>query len=139
MIHSFSFSQPSHDLQVKMTILQPTRWITGCSCDECGTRNCDHFSGSCDCFENVIGEDCDRCAPNHWGFASCQVSRRRMIKLFFHCNLSGLMMSLENKFHPGNSSCNSESCVVSLSLCSGRNEVVININSKYNFLFISNG
>uniref|UniRef100_A0A0P4VVW3 Laminin subunit alpha n=1 Tax=Scylla olivacea TaxID=85551 RepID=A0A0P4VVW3_SCYOL len=43
-----------------------------CSCDECGTRNCEHFSGMCECFENVIGEDCDRCAQDHWGFASCQ-------------------------------------------------------------------
>ncbi|MPC43508.1 Laminin subunit alpha [Portunus trituberculatus] len=50
----------------------------GCSCDECGTRNCEHFSGVCQCFENVIGEDCDRCAQDHWGFASCQVGGGRM-------------------------------------------------------------
>ncbi|XP_047502805.1 laminin subunit alpha-like isoform X1 [Penaeus chinensis] len=43
-----------------------------CTCDECGTRNCQHFSGVCECYENVIGNDCSECAPDHWGFASCQ-------------------------------------------------------------------
>ena len=57
-------------------------YFTGCSCDECGTRNCEHFSGVCECFENVIGEDCDRCAQNHWGFASCQVGGRRMTRFY---------------------------------------------------------
>ncbi|XP_064094479.1 laminin subunit alpha-like isoform X2 [Macrobrachium nipponense] len=43
-----------------------------CTCNECGTRNCQHFTGKCECFPNVDGEDCDRCAADHWGFASCQ-------------------------------------------------------------------
>ncbi|XP_069958976.1 laminin subunit alpha isoform X2 [Cherax quadricarinatus] len=43
-----------------------------CTCDECGTRNCQHFSGVCECYGNVIGDQCERCAPDHWGFASCQ-------------------------------------------------------------------
>ncbi|XP_076046327.1 laminin subunit alpha isoform X4 [Oratosquilla oratoria] len=43
-----------------------------CSCDECGTRNCQHYTGVCECQENVIGETCNQCAPDHWGFASCQ-------------------------------------------------------------------
>ncbi|XP_042212496.1 laminin subunit alpha-like isoform X1 [Homarus americanus] len=43
-----------------------------CTCDECGTRNCQHFSGVCECFDNVIGNQCGQCAPDHWGFASCQ-------------------------------------------------------------------
>ncbi|XP_071537849.1 laminin subunit alpha isoform X2 [Panulirus ornatus] len=43
-----------------------------CTCNECGTRNCQHFSGVCECYDNVIGNQCDFCAPDHWGFASCQ-------------------------------------------------------------------
>ncbi|XP_069164876.1 laminin subunit alpha isoform X2 [Procambarus clarkii] len=43
-----------------------------CRCDECGTRNCQHFSGVCECYGNVIGDQCEQCAPDHWGFASCQ-------------------------------------------------------------------
>ncbi|CAL4059747.1 unnamed protein product, partial [Meganyctiphanes norvegica] len=43
-----------------------------CTCDECGTRDCKHYTGVCECHENVIGDHCDQCAADHWGFASCQ-------------------------------------------------------------------
>ncbi|XP_015919728.2 laminin subunit alpha isoform X1 [Parasteatoda tepidariorum] len=46
-----------------------------CKCDECGTRDCDHESGECICWANVIGTSCDRCKENHWGFDSCSGCR----------------------------------------------------------------
>ena len=32
-----------------------------CSCDREGTRECDHFTGQCQCLPGVEGERCDRC------------------------------------------------------------------------------
>lgn len=46
-----------------------------CSCDTCGMHSCDASSGTCNCHDNVIGEYCDQCALNHWGFKSCQGCR----------------------------------------------------------------
>ena len=42
-----------------------------CICDACGMDQCDSYNGICQCKENVIGEKCDRCAENHYGFDSC--------------------------------------------------------------------
>jgi laminin alpha 3/5 len=50
--------------------------VIECSCDRCGTEVCDHFSGSCQCKTNVVGRDCDKCAPDHWGFKSCYGCRQ---------------------------------------------------------------
>ncbi|GFT48977.1 laminin subunit alpha [Nephila pilipes] len=61
-----------------------------CNCDECGTRECDHDTGECNCWPNVEGTRCDRCRENHWGFQSCggcrpcncgQASRREQCDL----------------------------------------------------------
>ncbi|XP_026331928.1 laminin subunit alpha isoform X2 [Hyposmocoma kahamanoa] len=43
---------------------------TACVCDEFGMDWCDPTTGTCVCQEGVIGEKCDRCKPNHWGFFS---------------------------------------------------------------------
>ncbi|XP_063239907.1 laminin subunit alpha [Bacillus rossius redtenbacheri] len=43
-----------------------------CHCDECGTQRCDSATGKCQCHRRVIGEKCDRCEVEHFGFASCQ-------------------------------------------------------------------
>ncbi|KAG8228153.1 hypothetical protein J437_LFUL002807 [Ladona fulva] len=43
-----------------------------CFCEDCGTEHCDSHSGQCICHHNVIGEKCDRCAINHWGYSSCE-------------------------------------------------------------------
>ncbi|KAL3869382.1 hypothetical protein ACJMK2_042067 [Sinanodonta woodiana] len=42
-----------------------------CSCDQCGSVSCDNRNGACICKPDVIGTNCDRCAPNNWGFNSC--------------------------------------------------------------------
>ncbi|CAG9860176.1 unnamed protein product [Phyllotreta striolata] len=41
-----------------------------CVCDNLGAERCDSFTGKCVCKPNVIGEKCDRCADEHFGFPS---------------------------------------------------------------------
>ncbi|KAG6444669.1 hypothetical protein O3G_MSEX003477, partial [Manduca sexta] len=43
---------------------------TACICDEYGMERCDPTTGTCVCRPGVIGEKCDRCAPDHWGLSS---------------------------------------------------------------------
>ncbi|XP_045458049.1 laminin subunit alpha [Melitaea cinxia] len=45
---------------------------TACVCDEYGMERCDPTTGTCICRPGVIGEKCDRCAPNHYGLNSGQ-------------------------------------------------------------------
>lgn len=33
---------------------------------------CDAGSGQCRCQPGVMGRQCDRCQPGHWGFPSCR-------------------------------------------------------------------
>ena len=43
---------------------------TACTCNTLGTkanRGCDHATGKCECKNNVIGRDCDRCRENYYG------------------------------------------------------------------------
>ena len=42
-----------------------------CSCKECGMEHCDSYNGQCYCRQNVVGEECDRCAENHYGYGTC--------------------------------------------------------------------
>uniref|UniRef100_A0A8D8UVI4 Laminin subunit alpha n=1 Tax=Cacopsylla melanoneura TaxID=428564 RepID=A0A8D8UVI4_9HEMI len=46
-----------------------------CACSECGTKECNHDTGTCTCKENVVGEKCESCAQDHYGFSSCQGCR----------------------------------------------------------------
>jgi laminin alpha 3/5 len=41
-----------------------------CICDDLGTDHCDPSTGECVCHNNVDGEKCDRCLPDHYGFDS---------------------------------------------------------------------
>lgn len=47
--------------------------FAACDCSTCGTRECDSHTGQCQCHDNVVGEKCDRCQAEHYGFNSCQV------------------------------------------------------------------
>lgn len=44
--------------------------ILACICAELGTSFCDNFVGTCHCQNNVIGDKCDRCEVDHYGFDS---------------------------------------------------------------------
>lgn len=46
-----------------------------CVCNVLGSQFkdsniCNHTTGQCPCFPNVIGLSCDECKPNHWKIAS---------------------------------------------------------------------
>lgn len=45
-----------------------------CVCNHLGTNStfgaCDRVTGQCPCFPNVIGIQCDQCAPLHYDLAS---------------------------------------------------------------------
>ncbi|XP_075229000.1 laminin subunit alpha [Lycorma delicatula] len=43
-----------------------------CVCDKCGAKDCDHRTGICNCHPHVVGEKCDRCDDQHYGFSTCQ-------------------------------------------------------------------
>lgn len=42
-----------------------------CTCNQCGSEYCDNINGDCKCKVNVIGKECDKCAPGHYGFGTC--------------------------------------------------------------------
>ncbi|VDN04221.1 unnamed protein product [Thelazia callipaeda] len=45
-----------------------------CVCNELGTNKtiefCNHITGQCPCLSNVVGKECDACAPHHFNLAS---------------------------------------------------------------------
>ncbi|NXP24291.1 LAMB3 protein, partial [Scytalopus superciliaris] len=46
-----------------------------CTCNSLGTRQdmpCDDETGRCFCLPNVVGNDCDQCAAEHWDMGSGQ-------------------------------------------------------------------
>ncbi|KAL0280200.1 UNVERIFIED_CONTAM: hypothetical protein PYX00_001570 [Menopon gallinae] len=43
-----------------------------CDCDKCGSISCESHTGQCICQDNVVGERCERCARDHYGFKNCQ-------------------------------------------------------------------
>ncbi|XP_056132143.1 laminin subunit beta-1b isoform X2 [Lampris incognitus] len=40
------------------------------ACTSPGECQCDLYSGQCPCQSNVVGQNCDRCAPNTWNITS---------------------------------------------------------------------
>ncbi|KAK6179097.1 hypothetical protein SNE40_011531 [Patella caerulea] len=47
-----------------------------CTCDYCGSDNCDNSNGVCSCKPNVVGVDCNECAPYSYGFEECAGCRQ---------------------------------------------------------------
>ena len=44
----------------------------GCSCNADGSDGACDVTGKCPCKnENIIGDKCDSCAENHYGFPTC--------------------------------------------------------------------
>ncbi|XP_059188801.1 laminin subunit alpha-5 isoform X2 [Centropristis striata] len=47
-----------------------------CNCSRPGVLspdvNCDNLSGQCRCKDNVVGRQCDRCAPGFYGYPNCR-------------------------------------------------------------------
>ncbi|XP_051517314.1 laminin subunit beta-2 [Myxocyprinus asiaticus] len=71
-----------------------------CTCVNAGTLpayctdgqcHCDRQTGHCPCRPNIIGHNCDQCAPNHWDFGSdygckpCGCSQPNALST--HCNM----------------------------------------------------
>lgn len=52
---------------------------------------CDKQTGACPCRPNVVGDNCDQCAVNHWnlgmddGCEACECHPQNSFSL--HCNL----------------------------------------------------
>lgn len=44
---------------------------TDCSCQKCGTSECDHVTGHCRCKPGVVGSLCDHCENGYYGYSSC--------------------------------------------------------------------
>ncbi|XP_021350179.1 laminin subunit alpha-like isoform X1 [Mizuhopecten yessoensis] len=68
-----------------------------CTCDQCGTQQCDNGVGQCQCKPNVQGIDCDSCAPNTYGFDDCEGCR--------DCNCGLAASSLQCDLVSGQCSC----------------------------------
>ncbi|CAF0881627.1 unnamed protein product, partial [Brachionus calyciflorus] len=46
-----------------------------CNCNQEGSKNieiCNYFGGQCDCKDNVIGRQCNRCKTGYFGFPDCK-------------------------------------------------------------------
>lgn len=39
-----------------------------CVCDDLGTARCNSYTGDCECLPHVVGDKCDRCESEHYGF-----------------------------------------------------------------------
>ncbi|XP_060930658.1 laminin subunit beta-2 [Limanda limanda] len=61
---------------------------SACSDGQC---HCDRQTGACPCRDNVAGNNCDQCAPNHWNFGqdrgceSCHCDPQHALGA--HCNM----------------------------------------------------
>lgn len=76
----FSFISVIYLHTIKIMYLN-TSILIACDCDKCGTQECDHRTGQCSCLDNVVGEKCDRCADNHYGFTTCEVMQVKYLTL----------------------------------------------------------
>lgn len=82
-INSLSFHKGIHFVcmytsgTLRRALLSSACVFSGCTCVTAGTIqsacsdgqcDCDRQTGACPCRENVVGHNCDQCAPNHWNY-----------------------------------------------------------------------
>uniref|UniRef100_A0A7N8WL84 Laminin, alpha 5 n=1 Tax=Mastacembelus armatus TaxID=205130 RepID=A0A7N8WL84_9TELE len=64
-----------------------------CNCSQPGISstdvNCDTLSGQCRCKNNIVGRQCDRCAPGYYGYPNCRPC---------NCNEAGTEEAVCNSF-----------------------------------------
>lgn len=53
-------------------LIEYSHFFSACICDQVGTKHCNSYTGQCECKPNVIGEKCERCELEHYGFQSGQ-------------------------------------------------------------------
>uniref|UniRef100_A0A3B4BCE3 Laminin, alpha 5 n=1 Tax=Periophthalmus magnuspinnatus TaxID=409849 RepID=A0A3B4BCE3_9GOBI len=74
---------PPRTLQPECTQCEPQTFgchpVVGCEICNCSRAgilspeaSCDHLSGQCRCKDNVVGRQCDRCAPGFYGYPNCR-------------------------------------------------------------------
>lgn len=69
------FTSPFCDKSVLSLSSKYNNGAQPCECDPNGSLNneiCQMFGGQCDCKENVIGRQCNRCKTGYFGFPDCQ-------------------------------------------------------------------
>ncbi|KAI2649791.1 Laminin subunit beta-2 [Labeo rohita] len=97
--HSCSECKPGY---YGNALAQDCRRKYSCTCVTAGTLedyctdgvcHCDKQTGQCPCKPNIIGHNCDQCAPNHWNFGSdcgcepCECAQPNALST--HCNMGG--------------------------------------------------
>uniref|UniRef100_H3CDM0 Laminin, alpha 5 n=1 Tax=Tetraodon nigroviridis TaxID=99883 RepID=H3CDM0_TETNG len=74
---------PPRTLQPECTQCEPQTFgchpVVGCEVCNCSYPgvvlpdvNCDRVSGQCRCKNNIVGRQCDRCAPGFYGYPNCR-------------------------------------------------------------------
>ncbi|XP_037629113.1 laminin subunit alpha-5 isoform X3 [Sebastes umbrosus] len=74
---------PPRTLLPECTVCEPQTFgchpVVGCEVCNCSRPgvdspdvNCDTLSGQCRCKDNVVGRQCDRCAPGFYGYPNCR-------------------------------------------------------------------
>ncbi|KAM3872260.1 laminin subunit alpha-5 [Diretmus argenteus] len=82
---------PPRTLRPECTVCEPQTFgchpVVGCEVCNCSRpgvtspeTNCDTLSGQCRCKDNIIGRQCERCAPGFYGYPNCRPC---------HCNEAG--------------------------------------------------
>jgi len=81
-----------------MMIVADVVAMVACDCDMTGTEQCNHRSGVCECWPNVIGLKCDRCAVSYL-FLHLSSSRESRVLAQFGLGSFGAFVQQETGFH----------------------------------------